>query len=56
MPMKDKEDFYTGREAAKRRDEVVRRMAMTPPDHKPTLPRPGKKKPTGAGRAKGRAR
>lgn len=49
-----RDDFYSDKEAAKRRDETVRRMAMTPPEHKVT-PRPKKKKPTGAGRGKGRA-
>lgn len=49
MP-KGKDDFYSDKEAAKRRDETVRRMAMTPPEHK-TSPRPRKKgKPAGAGR------
>jgi hypothetical protein len=56
IAMKDKDEFYSNREAAKRRDEVVRRMAMTPPEHKTTPRRPGKKKPAGAGRAKGRGR
>ena len=51
---KGKDEFYGEKEAAKRRDEVVRRMAMTPPEHKATH-RPRKKRKTaGAGR-RGRA-
>ena len=53
--MKDRDEFFSDKEAAKRRDEVVRRMAMTPPEHKAS-PRPRKKgKPTGA-KPKGRDR
>jgi hypothetical protein len=49
------DDFYGDKEAAKRRDETVRRMAMTPPAHKVTPRRPGKKKSSGACRGKGHA-
>lgn len=50
MP-KDKDDFYSDKEAARRRDDVVRRMAGTPPDHKASpRPRSKSKKPTGAKR------
>ena len=44
---------YTPEEAAQRRDEVIRRMANTPPQPKIKTPnrRPGKRKPTGADRA-----
>jgi hypothetical protein len=45
---------FSPEETARRRDEVVRRMAMTPPEHKVTPRRPGKKKQAGAGRGKGR--
>lgn len=50
------ESEYSSAETARRRDEVIRRMANTPPQ--PAKPRPsGKKKPTGPGRTapKGRA-
>lgn len=40
---------YTDEEAAKRRDEVVRRMANTPPQPKPS-PRPKTKNKAVAGR------
>lgn len=48
---------FSEKETARRRDEVVRRMANTPPEPKATYPRPKKKKKAGAGRAarKGRA-
>lgn len=52
----DDGDKYSNEETARRRDEVIRRMANTPPQ--PAKPRPSKKgKPTGQGRAaaKGRA-
>ena len=55
---KDAEN-YGPEEAARRRDEVIRRMANTPPQPKVKSPRrSGKKKKAGAGRAadKGRAR
>lgn len=41
---------FTAEEAARRRDEVIRRMANTPPQPKVT-PRPRKKKKAVAGRA-----
>lgn len=47
---KDKE-IYTVEETAHRRDEVIRRMANTPPQPKTTSPRQGKKKKAVAGRA-----
>lgn len=49
------EDF-TPEEAARRRDEVIRRMANTPPQHRAT-PAPSRKKAEGTGaRRKARAR
>jgi len=55
-----KQNEYSPKEAARRRDEVVRRMANTPPQPNghPKPRRPKKKKPTGKGRPaakKGRA-
>jgi hypothetical protein len=51
---------FSDEEIASRRDEVIRRMANTPPqpNGKPKHHRRGKRKPTAAGRAvhKGRAR
>jgi hypothetical protein len=43
-------DLYDDVEIAKRRDEVIRRMANTPPQPKAS-PRPKKKKKAVAGRA-----
>jgi len=52
-----KEEHFTDAEIAKRRDEVVRRMANTPPQPKAIAPhRPKKKKKAAAGRAAGKAR
>jgi len=48
--MKIDKDHYTPAEAARRRDEVIRRMANTPPQPKAT-PRPKKKKTTAGDRA-----
>lgn len=45
--MARKDEQYTDAEAAKRRDEVVRRMANTPPQPKAS-PHPKKKKKAGA--------
>lgn len=56
--MKSKlDDKYNAEETARRRDEVIRRMANTPPQPKVSL-RPKKKTKAGAGRVvrKGRAR
>jgi hypothetical protein len=49
-------DTYSDKETAKRRDEVIRRMANTPPQPKANL-HPKKKKKAAADRAtrKGRA-
>lgn len=47
--MKPESDQYTPAEAARRRDEVIRRMASTPPQPKASL-HPKKKKKAGAGR------
>jgi len=57
MTGKEKDGFYTDAETAKRRDEVVRRMANTTPQPK-TKPshRLGKKKKAVARRAVRRAR
>jgi hypothetical protein len=38
---KDEDQWFTEEEAARRRDEVVRRMVNTPPSPRPT--RPGKR-------------
>ncbi len=51
---REDENFST-QEAARRRDEVIRRMANTPPQPKLT-PRQGKKKKAGTGRAVRKAR
>jgi hypothetical protein len=49
---KRNDDFLPSDEAAFRRDEVIRRMANTPPQPKATTPhRPEKKKKAVAGRA-----
>jgi hypothetical protein len=54
---KTQDDQFSPSEAARRRDEVIRRMANTPPQPKATTPRPSKKKKkAGAGRAAGKAR
>jgi hypothetical protein len=51
------DDAYSTEEAAKRRDEVIRRMANTPPQPKAISPRhQGKKKKVGAGHATDRSR
>jgi hypothetical protein len=51
------DDHLTDAEIAKRRDEVIRRMANTPPQPKTTIPvRSKKKKKAVAGRAAGKAR
>ena len=47
---------YNAEETARRRDEVIRRMATTPPQPKLSPRRPGKKKKAGAGRAVGKGR
>jgi hypothetical protein len=57
--MKEPQKDYTDREIERRRDEVIRRMANTPPQPKAKIPvRPKKKKKAGAGLAvrKGRCR
>lgn len=47
------DEIYDEKEAAARRDAVVRRMANTPPKPKATAPHPSKKKrKAGAGRTK----
>jgi hypothetical protein len=43
------DENYTDAEAARRRDEVIRRMANTPPQPKATAPQPKKKKTNCAG-------
>lgn len=49
-------DEFSEEEIARRRDEVVRRMANTPPQPRTKSPsrRTGKKKPTGRGQADGK--
>ncbi len=49
--MKKSPSDYSDEEAAKRRDEVVRRMANTPPQPKPSIPRPEKAKKAAGDRA-----
>jgi hypothetical protein len=58
MPRKVSDnEIFDEDEAARRRDEVVRRMANTPPQPKAMTPRhPKKKKKAGAGRAAGKGR
>jgi len=52
MDGKEPDSQFGLRETEKRRDEVIRRMANTPPQPKTTTPRrPGKKKKAVAGRA-----
>ncbi len=54
MP-KPNSDHYSAKEAASRRDEVIRRMANTPPQPK-VSPRPEKKTKTVSDRAVGKTR
>jgi hypothetical protein len=37
--MTRKDNFYDDKESARRRDEVIRRMANTPPQHKEPKPK-----------------
>lgn len=55
MPSMDKDKDFDDSETARRRDEVVRRMANTPPQPKTNL-RQGKKKKAVAGRGARKAR
>ena len=48
-------DDYDSDEVARRRDEVIRRMANTPPQPK-IRPRPKKKKKAASGRVAGKGR
>jgi hypothetical protein len=51
------DDDFTDEEASRRRDEVIRRMANTPPQPKVTTPhRPKTKKKAGVARAAGKGR
>lgn len=52
---KKPEEFFQPKESERRRDEVIRRMASTPPQPKAS-PRPKKEKTTDAGRAVRKAR
>jgi hypothetical protein len=46
-------DFYSDKEAAKRRDETIRRMTMTPPEHKQGSPKKtAKRTPKSQGKGK----
>jgi hypothetical protein len=56
MARTGKDDDYSPEEAAKRRDEVIRRMANTPPQPKVTTHRPKRKMKAGAGRAADKSR
>ena len=51
-------EYFPEKEAARRRDEVIRRMANTPPQHAKTPNRPKSKTKAGMGRTarKDRAR
>jgi hypothetical protein len=49
------DDVFSEKEAARRRDEVIRRMANTPPQPK-LSPRPKRKRKAVADRAAGKAR
>lgn len=53
MDTKHKDDHFSDKETARRRDEVIRRMANTPPQpHAKATTRPaGKKKTTAEGQA-----
>ena len=56
MSRNNRDDTYSDKETAKRRDEVIRRMANTPPQPK-INPRPQERKTsTGGGRAAHRGR
>jgi len=44
-------DKYSDKETAKRRDEVIRRMANTPPQPKLSIPRPERAKKAAGNRA-----
>ncbi len=55
--MSKETDNFSDAETARRRDEVIRRMAGTPPQPKAMTPhRPKKKKKAGAVRAAGKSR
>jgi len=57
MPRKGNEsDNFGPDETAHRRDEVIRRMANTPPQPKATSHHPKKKKKAASGRAAGKGR
>jgi hypothetical protein len=48
---KRQDDTYSAEETAKRRDEVIRRLVNTPPQHRPIIPsRPKKEKTTASDR------
>jgi hypothetical protein len=53
---KTPDDQFSAAEISLRRDEVIRRMANTPPQPKATNLRPKKKKKAAAGRAVRKAR
>ena len=52
------DEKFSEKETARRRDEVIRRMANTPPQPRTKTParRPGKKKKAGEDRAAGKGR
>jgi hypothetical protein len=55
--MSKENENFSDAEAARRRDDVIRRMANTPPQPKPkAIPHPKKKKKAAAGRAVHKAR
>jgi hypothetical protein len=53
--MKDKDELYSPEESARRRDEVIRRMANTPPQPKANH-RPKRKRKAVADRVAGKDR
>lgn len=53
--MNEKGENYSDEETTRRRDEVIRRMANTPPQPK-VSPRPKKKTKAASGRAAGKGR
>lgn len=50
--MKDARKDFSDAEIARRRDEVIRRMANTPPQHRVATPDPRPKKKTKAGQSR----
>jgi hypothetical protein len=55
MNNKERDTEFSLEETVRRRDEVIRRMANTPPQPKATTPRPKKKAVAGRAVRRGRA-